>query len=57
MTGERDILQRLGNELGEGTYDVVRETFPLFGDQLGAWSILVTGPPAVQERMPWFFDN
>jgi hypothetical protein len=57
MTGERDVLQRLGNELGEGSYDVVRETFPLFGDELGTWSIPVTDPPAIQERMTWFFDN
>src|SRR5271170_3301106 len=57
MTGERDILQRLGSQHGEGTYNVVREKPTLFGDQLRAWSSLVTGPPAIQKRMPWFFDN
>jgi hypothetical protein len=57
MTGQRDILQRLGDEQGEGSYDIVRETFPVFGEQLGTWSILVTDPPAIQEGMTWFFDN
>src|SRR5271154_3874932 len=57
MTGQRDILQGLENEHREGKYDVVRENFTLFGNQLRAWSTLVTGPPAIQKCMPRFFDN